>query len=142
MCVCVCVCVCVFKVVIFWETTKEKALKDAEKFALFCPSCFCRYVNTFCFTGAKVRVFSGINKLFRHKARKARFEGTPAGTSAGIPAGDIEREKTSKERRRPPWLWEPLLSLLLFESPAAKAGLISQGFCSPGSDAAHLRRWF
>ena len=55
MCVCVCVCVCVFKVVIFWETTKEKALKDAEKFALFCPP-LCRYVNTFCFTGAKVRV--------------------------------------------------------------------------------------
>ena len=135
MCVCVCVCVC--KVAKISDTTKQRALKDAEKFALFCPP-FCRYVNTFCFTGAKVRVFSGINKLFRHKARKARFEGTPA----GIPAGDIEREETSKERRRPPRLWEPLLSLLLFERPAAKAGLISQGFCSPGSGDAHLRRWF
>ena len=28
---CVCVCVCVFKVVIFFDTTKRSALKDAEK---------------------------------------------------------------------------------------------------------------
>ena len=65
---CVCVCVCVFKVVIFWETTKEKALKDTEKFALFCPSCFCRYVNTFCFTRAKVE-----NKLQIHKLSFYQF---------------------------------------------------------------------
>ena len=37
-CVCVCVCVCVCKVANSCDTTKQWALKDAEKFALFCPA--------------------------------------------------------------------------------------------------------
>ena len=73
MCVCVCVCVCVFKVVIFWETTKEKALKDAEKFALFCSS-LCRYVNTFCFTGAKVENKIGMGKQTEEISRRRNIQ--------------------------------------------------------------------
>ena len=37
-CVCVCVCVCVCKVANSCDTTKQSALKDAEKFALFCSA--------------------------------------------------------------------------------------------------------
>ena len=37
-CVCVCVCVCVCKVANSCDTTKQWALKDAEKFALFCSA--------------------------------------------------------------------------------------------------------
>ena len=70
---CVCVCVCVFKVVIFWETTKEKALKDAEKFVLFCPS-LCRYVNTFCFTGAKVENKIGMGKQTEEISRRRNVQ--------------------------------------------------------------------
>ena len=58
----------VCKVVIFSEPTKQSALKDAEKFAPFCSFCFCRYVNTFCFTRAKVE-----NKLQIHKLSFYQF---------------------------------------------------------------------
>ena len=55
---------CVCKVAKISDTTKQRALKDAEKFALFCHP-LCRYVNTFCFTGAKVTQSFEINKCIR-----------------------------------------------------------------------------
>ena len=56
----------VCKVVIFSEPTKQSALKDAEKFALFCHP-LCRYVNTFYFTAAKVTQSFEINKCIREE---------------------------------------------------------------------------
>ena len=65
MCVCVCVCVC--KIVIFSETTKGQALKDAERFALFCPLVIPLYICTLsicCFCSSVKKTAAKVTQSF------------------------------------------------------------------------------